>query len=68
MLLLETIQDNFTTFYCVIPVIDGKPSQTIEYVFENEQDQADFVDAYFYNNVAAHFAYFAMLEADRATR
>ena len=64
MLLIETIVDGDELFYCVIPVVNGFACPYTEFVFDNEEDQAEFIDLYFANPLAAKFAYHVTMEEE----
>ena len=43
--------------YIVIPTIDGKPDPEMEFVFDTEDEQREFIQAWFKGPMAAIFAY-----------
>lgn len=58
LLLTETIPSE--NLFLVIPVLNGKPSPDVEFVFEDEGEQQAFIHAYMVNPHAAVFAYHVM--------
>lgn len=55
MLLTEYLEEH--DLYLVIPVHNGKPDKENEFLFDNEDDQEEFIYFYFINPFAAIFAY-----------
>lgn len=58
MLTVEYITEH--NCYLIVPVLNRHESKDVEYVFDDFLPAKEFIDAYFSNPHAAHFAYMAV--------